>query len=408
MCFRRGPERRGAEPILIQPGRGRAPFCALRGLAACTIRAAMTSDRLRFPALVALSLTACTEIPPASPAIPAPTTVATAAPAATNADPWALRGVPRITSDAKRLSPLVSTDGARLFLSRAAELPNIAARTLFTTADKSRYFTEAEAAAQPADVRASLVPKVVDEEEYYNTHYGSPLSYSRPLDILFSRGVTLPPGSRVLDFGYGYIGHLRMLASMGVHATGVDVWPFLRAVYSFPGDQGDVTGPKGEKGHVRLLDGRFPADPAITSAAGSGYDLVISKNVLKRGYLHPERPVANPKWLVHLDVSDDAAIQAFHDALAPGGYFLIYNICPAMTPPDKPFVPWSDGRSPFTRAALEAAGFEVLAFDQDDTEAVRVMARALGWDRPEDGEPGMDLEHDLSVLYTLVRRPKTR
>ena len=33
------------------------------------------------------------------------------------------------------------------------------------------------------------------------------------------------------------------------------------------------------------------------------------------------------------------------------------------------------------------------------------LARALGWDQPEDGEPGMDLVNDLSVLYTLVRKP---
>ena len=68
----------------------------------------------------------------------------------------------------------------------------------------------------------------------------------------------------------------------------------------------------------------------------------------------------------------------------------------------------SDGRSPFTRAELEAAGFDVLVFDKDDADAVRGMARALGWDQPEDGEPGMDLVNDLSVLYTLVRKPPAR
>jgi len=47
----------------------------------------------------------------------------------------------------------------------------------------------------------------------------------------------------------------------------------------------------------------------------------------------------------------------------------------------------------------------VLVFDEDDTEAVRAMGRNLGWDQPEDGEPGMDLVNDLSVLYTLVRKP---
>ncbi len=375
----------------------RAPFAALR-----------LASLLSTFAIVA-SLAACTEVPPAVPGpSPAPSgsSVASSTPAPSGApNPWDLRGVERIVADAKRLAPLVQTDGVRLFLSRAADFPKIEKRKLLVNADKSRYFTEAEAAALPADTRAALTPYIVDEEEYYNTHYGSPLSYSRPLDILFARGVTLAPGSKYLDFGYGYSGQLRLLASMGVEATGVDVWPFLRAVYSWPGDQGPITGPKGEKGNVRLLDGRFPADPAIVTAVGSGYNLIIAKNVLKRGYIHPERPVADPKKLVHLDVTDEVAIKAFHDALAPGGHFLIYNICPAPTPPDKPFVPWSDGRSPFTKAQLEAAGFEVLVFDQDDAPAVRVMARALGWDQPYDGEAGMDLVNDLSVLYTLVRRP---
>ncbi|MEO7329320.1 MAG: hypothetical protein ABI193_12120 [Minicystis sp.] len=302
----------------------------------------------------------------------------------------------------------MKSEGAKLFLARAKELPRIEKRTLFTDADKSHYFTEAEAAALPAEARAKLVAYVVDEDEYYNTHYGSPLSYTRALDLLFSRGVTLSPGAKYLDFGYGYSGQLRLLATMGVQATGVDVWALLRALYSFPGDQGSVTGPRGEQGSMRLLDGRFPADPAIVSAVGKGYTLIISKNVLKRGYIHPERPVENPKRLIHLDVSDEVAIKAFYDALLPGGHFLIYNICPALTPPDKPFVPWSDGRSPFTRAQLEAAGFEVLEIDRDDKSAVQAMGRALGWDQPEDGEPGMDLVNDLSVLYTLVRRPKER
>lgn len=371
----------------------------------------MNLDRNALPALLlALSLAACADAP--TPKAVAPTPAASSAPAAASAapapavNPWSLRGVPRIVADAKRLSPLVQTDFVKLFLSRAPELPAVAPRKLYFTADKSRYYTEAEAAAEPESARAALKTQIVDEEELYNTRYGSPLSYSRAFDILASQGITLKAGSKYLDFGYGYIGHLRLLATMGVEVVGVDVWPFLRAIYSFPGDQGPVNGPAGERGVIRLIDGRFPADPAVVTAVGRGYQLAVAKNVLKRGYIHPERPVANPKTLVHLDVSDEVAIKAFYDALVPGGHFLIYNICPAPTPPDKPFVPWSDGRSPFTRAALEAAGFEVLAFDRDDTEAVRVMARALGWDQPEDGEPGMDLVNDLSVLYTLVRKPR--
>lgn len=361
---------------------------------------------------LALSSLACAPLPPPSPGqagAPSSAVHPASAPAASPApNPWAEKGVARLISDAARLRPLVKSEAVARFLARARALPRIASRTLYADADKSHYYTEAERASLPPAVQATLVPRVVDEEEYYNTHYGSPLSYSRPLDLLFQRGVTLPPGSKYLDFGFGYIGQLRLLATMGVEATGVDVWPFLRALYSFPGDQGEIAGPEGERGSVRLLDGRFPADPAIVRAVGSGYALIVAKNVLKRGYLHPERPVDDPKKLISLGVPDAVAIKAFYDALAPGGHFLIYNICPAEAPPDKPFIPWSDGRSPFPREGLEAAGFEVLDFDRDDKPAVQQMARALGWDQPEDGEPGMDVENDLAVLYTLVRRPAGR
>lgn len=380
-----------------------------------TAASSRTVPRLRrlsaLAVLLSLSTAACVETPPAD----SPPPAGTAAPgpsassqAAGAPDPWALRGVPRILADAQRLATVVKSEEVKRFLARAATLPNVATRTLYHDGDKSHYYTEAEAAALGADARAGLTKIEQTEDDYYNTRYGSPLSYSRPLDLLFSRGVSLPPGSKVLDFGYGYVGHLRLLASMGAHTTGVDVWPLLRALYSWPGDQGEIAGPDGEKGSVRLIDGRFPPDPAVVKAVGSGYDLIISKNVLKKGYLHPERPVPNPKMQIQLGVSDDVAIKAFFDALRPGGYFLVYNICPAPTPPDKPFVPYSDGRSPFTKAQWEAAGFEVLVFDQDDTEAIRVMGRALGWDQPYDGEPGMDLVNDLSVLYTLVRRPASR
>ncbi len=139
------------------------------------------------------------------------------------------------------------------------------------------------------------------------------------------------------------------------------------------------------------------------AAVGAGYDLVISKNVLKKGYIHPDR-AADEKFLIKLGASDEVVLKGFFQALKPGGKMLVYNICPALTPPDKPFVPWSDGRSPFTRQQWEAAGFKVDVIDQDDTAAVRVMGHALGWG--DDPEEKWDLEHDLSVLYTLVERPR--
>lgn len=346
----------------------------------------------------------CAGAPPARPV----TAAAAVQPPVPAVDPWSLRGVARLQNDARRLEPLVQSVHVKQFLQHTELLPKITPRKMFVRPDKSKYYTAADAAKESAEVRTTLVPYDVDEDKYYNTNFGSPLSYSRPLDILFAHGLDLPAGSKILDFGYGYVGHLRLLATMGMHTTGVDVWPLLPALYSFPGDQGNVQGAHGETGSIRLVDGRFPADATIISTVGRGYRLVISKNVLKKGYIHPDRPVDNPKMLIDLGASDEVVLKSFYDALEPGGFFLIYNICPALTPPDKPFIPWSDGRSPYAKAQFEAAGFEVLEWDKDDTDAVRRMAKTLGWDQPEDGEPGMDLDHDLSVLYTLVRKPQKR
>jgi len=92
-------------------------------------------------------------------------------------------------------------------------------------------------------------------------------------------------------------------------------------------------------------------------------------------------------------------VRAMFDLLKPGGFALIYNLCPAPSQEGEPYKPWSDGRSPFARALYEKTGFSVVAFDADDTPAARAMGRALGWAEQ------MDLEKDLFATYTLLRKP---
>jgi hypothetical protein len=50
---------------------------------------------------------------------------------------------------------------------------------------------------------------------------------------------------------------------------------------------------------------------------------------------------------------------------------------------------------------LEKAGFEIIKYDEDDTAAAREMGRKLEWDN---GPSAMDLENDLVVWYTLLKR----
>ena len=135
----------------------------------------------------------------------------------------------------------------------------------------------------------------------------------------------------------------------------------------------------------------------MVSQVEGNFHLFVSKNTLKRGYIHPARPV-DPGRLVHLGVSDEVFVTSVYRLLKPGGLFLIYNLHPAQAADDQPYLPWADGRSPFARDLCERLGFEVLTFDKDDSQAARHMGRLLGW------QDQMDLQHDLFATYTLLQR----
>jgi SAM-dependent methyltransferase len=242
----------------------------------------------------------------------------------------------------------------------------------------------------------------LDASFYWNTKYGSPLAYARPLEVLGRSGIETVTGKKILDFGYGTVGHLRLLAAQGARITGVDVDTLLRALYSSSSDQGLVKNTNVQDGHVRLIDGRFPADPATRAAVGGDYDLIISKNTLKKGYVHPEEPV-EPRRLLNLGVDDATFVATLYQALKPGGKVLIYNLSPAPSPKGQPYKNWADGRCPFARAEWEHAGFHVLAFDHDDSEPARAMGQALGWDK---GSSAIDLKSDLFARYSLMEKPK--
>ena len=302
--------------------------------------------------------------------------------------------VGRLRAEAKAAEPLAKSDLGRSFLAATGSLPHVETRVVWFDSSRTHAWNEAEALALADTTRRRLIRREYDESFYYNTRYGSPLAYLRPLEFLAAHGVKDLSGRRVMDFGYGTIGHLLLLGHLGADVVGVEVDPTLRVLYAK--DQGTV----GKAGRLTLVDGQWPVTDEVRKAAGGGFDLILSKNTLKRGYIHPERPV-NPRMLVHLGVDDSTYVARLHDALKPGGYVLIYNLSPAPSPPDKPYQPWTDGRCPFDRALLERAGFEVIAYDQDDGPAARAMGHALGWDA---GPRPMDLEKDLFAHATLLRR----
>jgi hypothetical protein len=297
--------------------------------------------------------------------------------------------------DARALEPMAQTSLARAFLSATASQPPVSPRVVWADPATRAVWSDAEASSLTPERRASLTRRELDSSFYWETNYGSPLSYLRAVDVLGGAGLADLAGKRIVDFGYGTVGQLRLMATLGADAVGVDVDPLLAALYSRPEDQGSI-GP----GHVTLVTGRWPALPSTRAGVGARLDVFLSKNTLKRGYVHPTLAV-NPSRHFDLGVDDATFLAAVHDALVPRGLALLYNVCPAPAPDQAPYIPWADGRSPFDRAAWERAGFEVLEMDHDDTPALRAVAHVLRWDS---GEDALDIEHDIFATYTLARR----
>lgn len=312
----------------------------------------------------------------------------------------ALRGTAKVMADAKQVEPLAKSPLLREFLRATQHLPTISPRTLWLDPEKRVYLTKSEFDALTDEARAKIRVTPRDEDFYYNTKYGSPLAYSRAIEILAAAGLKEWKGKRILDYGYGTVGHLRLMALCGADAVGVDIDPMLPMLYNQPDDQGKVKSPGGEMGRITMVNGSWPSDAATHKTVGEGFDVFISKNTLKRGYIHPEQHV-DSRMLVQLGVEDAAYLKAIHEVLMPDGLLLIYNISPQRTPLGPDYKPWSDGRCPFPREVLEAAGFEVLEYDRDDNQPMSEIARGLGW---HEAPFNMNFGTDTFAEYTLLRR----
>jgi hypothetical protein len=232
---------------------------------------------------------------------------------------------------------------------------------------------------------AGFVARVVDDEFVY-ARIADPLGSLRAYELAAEHGF-IPAKKKVVDFGYGNLGALLPLARLGADVHGVEVDPLL------------VAGTQRVRGTVTLHDGFFPSDAKLVKAMGTGAALWLSKNTLKRGYVHPAEP-PGAKGMIDLGPDDLAVLRLIRNQFEPGGLFLVYNIA-AVRP--GPYVSMADGRSPFSRASLEAAGFEVIAFDADDSPKARTMAHALEW-----ASEWPDVEDTLVATYTLARRPKSQ
>jgi hypothetical protein len=305
-----------------------------------------------------------------------------------------------LRAEAERYLPRVECLGTRAFLAAVKALPEVGERRVLYDAAAREALTADEHQELAAAEQARFQPTPFGPEFYYQTRYGSPIAYARALDVLGERAseksADFLSGKRVFDFGYGGIGHLRMLASLGCDAVGVDVDSLLHAYYGAE-DQGTIpSATGGPSGRLTLVHGRWPSDARVKTAVGGEFDFVLSKNVLKQGYVRPAQQV-DPRMLVDLGVTPPEFLAAVASIMKPRGLFLIYNLCPA--PRGDRYIPWAYGRSPFTREEFAAAGFELLAFDVEDREQAQELGFALEWDRQ-----GMDLDNDLCAWYTLAQR----
>lgn len=315
----------------------------------------------------------------------------------------------KLANEAKSVEPLATSDLGKRFLNATISLPAIEPRTVFQNPQTREYFSPAEASALTDTARSKLLKTKLDEYRYYYTKYGSPLAYLRPLDIASANGLSDIAGKRILDYGYGSIGHLRLMASLGAHVTGIDPDSYLDALYSDARDQGEIPAAgrklwRGRPGTITLVHNAYPKDAKAVERVGQGYDLILSKNTLKRGYLKPERK-ADKRQLIELGVSDEVFLKTLFAALNPGGKLLIYNLYPKAAASNEVYKPFADGRSPFNLEQYEKAGFQVLALNHEDHAAARLMGRALKWDQNDKGETIDDLETNLFAMFTLVAKP---
>lgn len=323
--------------------------------------------------------------------------------AAAQDDRPAPSGREKIRAEAEAVMPLAESAPGRAFVAACAELPPMTPRKVWFDRKRRSAISPEAYAALPESSRAGYEETHVTEDWYYRL-YSTPLAYLRAIDLAAAAGFTGFGGTRIADFGFGNLGQVRAIASLGAHVTGIEIGGMLDGMFRLPGDRGAVprapSAGEGAGGEVQLVFGQYPSTDAIVREVGGGHDLFMSKNTLKMGYIHPERDT-DPRNLVHLGVDDSTYVARVHGALKPGGLFMIYNLYGQQAPPDQPYKPWATGECPFDRGLMERAGFEIVRWNADDSRAARDMGRALGWNANMDDAT---FEKEFNAMVTIARR----
>lgn len=269
--------------------------------------------------------------------------------------------LPELKRLARALTPQVKTPWVKKWLGNVKTLKHVEPTTFSCSADKQSCAIEA---------MPGWLPRVVDDEFLYS-RITDPLAYLRVYEVLAKHGVTLEK-KKVLDFGYGNLGQLIMLEPIAAEVHGVEIDALLPVA--------------GQGTRVTLHQGYFGKNEELMTALDKvGFEVWLSKNTLKRGYVNPDE---GPR---QIDLGADALLR-INRQIVSGGWFFIYNIA---GPRPATYVPMTDGRCPWSKEQLMAAGFDVIAHDADDSKAMRAMAKALEW--------GPEAE-TFTATYTLARK----
>lgn len=186
----------------------------------------------------------------------------------------------KLRRDAAALEPLVTTDLARRFLAATSRLAEPSARTVYRNRDKglalSRREHEARSAAMPAKEKASFTPREFPPTFCCETAYGSPLVCALVLDLAAPHA-RLAGRPKLLDFGYGTIGQLHLLAHCGFGVLAFDV-------------RDDAWGPRRLR-EARLHRGQDPRPgrPGVT--------VLVHRRAAPAGHLTPRHDARHPQPL---------------------------------------------------------------------------------------------------------------
>ncbi len=292
---------------------------------------------------------------------------------------------PALVRECAALRPHATTDAGRAWLDRADDIrAEFDERAFYYAFRPNRAITAEAYDALPEEEREGWRRRDVTADTYYATFYGTAAAYLPAIEFA-ARAMGAEDdadafeGTRVLDLGFGQMGQLELLAACGAEVVGVEVDPILTMLYDDSQDARAVENPGGEDGSVRVTECLWPNEEACRDDVGGGYDIIISRNLLKRGYVKPKELIGNYVPVAH-GMSDEEACRRFYDALAPGGVLVIYSL---GGKPD-PAKPWTDIANPWPAEAFEAVGFEVIEHDLDVSPEAREMFVALGYRTPEE------------------------